>query len=82
MLCTALFSLQRLYCVVTSSPSALRQLQLCLRCLMMMPVCSLTIANPIQTVCSLAIANPISASHLQCCCCHHFYAASHLQWSC
>ena len=47
MLCTALFSLQRLYCVVSSSPSALRQLQLCLCCLMLMPVSSLTIANPI-----------------------------------
>ena len=72
MLCTALFSLQRLYCEVTSSPSALRQLQLCLCCLM--TVC---IANPIQTVCSLAIPTPISASHLFCC--HPVYAASHLQ---
>ena len=80
MLCTALFSLQRLYCVVSSSPSALRQLQLCLCCLMMMHVSS--IANSIQTVFALAIANPISASHLQCYCCHHSYAASHLQWSC
>ena len=70
MLCTALFSLQRLYCVVSSSPSALRQLQL--RCLM--TVC---IANPIQTVCSLASPTPISASHLFCC--HPVYAASHLQ---
>ena len=73
MLCTALFSLQRLYCEVTSSPSALRQLQLCLSCLMLM----LTIATPILTVVALAIPTPISPSHLFCC--HPVYAASHLQ---